>query len=265
MGNEAIGLLRERVDNLDQGHMPIVSFDADPRLLHFIVVMGAHTSTIMTDERGRPPILAADDADAIAASCRLLDSIARDQPSVVHGPLDRERQHWIGTGRHLTSPHEFPTLARSRLRLADDAIAPSTKPFGVGLYTSTPGPQGRGMWRTYLDVAQGSSLYPLPWATWEIQARDDASVVEITSARDWVEFVSAYARTSAGTIYPDWRAVARQLDGVHITIRAVLAIQGFSFTADAGITAPAYWDVESTLWLRWCFASVNLNDVAREG
>jgi len=265
VGNEAIGLLRQRVDNLDQGQMPVVSFEADPRLLHFIVVIGAQTNTMMTDERVQPPILTADDADAIAANCRLLDSIGRDQPGVVLGPLNRRRQHWISTGRHLTSSNEFPSLARSRFQLADNDIVPSTKPFGLGLYTSTPGLHGRGMWRTYLDVARGSSLHPLPWATWELQAGEDASVVEITSARDWVDFVTAYARARAGTVYPDWRAVASEFDGVHVTMRAVLAIQGFSFTTAGGLTAPAYWDVESTLWLRWCFVSVNLKEVTGEG
>jgi hypothetical protein len=46
-----------------------------------------------------------------------------------------------------------------------------------------------------------------------------------------------------------------------MTQRAVVASQGLYFASSAGIIAPPYWDVESTLWLRWSFTSTELIEV----
>jgi len=120
------------------------------------------------------------------------------------------------------------------------------------------------MWRTYLDLYHGSDLYPLPWFTWETKAAvGGAAVLEITTANDWAAFVAAYSRADAGMIYPDWVRVASDFAGIHMTLRAVAATQGFVFETGCGLTAPAFWDIESTLWLRWCFESVRLVDITR--
>jgi hypothetical protein len=39
-----------------------------------------------------------------------------------------------------------------------------------------------------------------------------------------------------------------------MSMRAIVSSQGFSFRVAHGLTAAGYWDVESTLWLNWCFA-----------
>jgi hypothetical protein len=65
-----------------------------------------------------------------------------------------------------------------------------------------------------------------------------------------------------GLLYPHWPHVAEDFAGVHLTIRAVVACQGFSFRAKRGITAPGYWDLEQTLWLRWAFVSKSLVDTS---
>jgi hypothetical protein len=44
-----------------------------------------------------------------------------------------------------------------------------------------------------------------------------------------------------------------------MTAAAVAATQGLCFREGDLITAPAYWDVESTLWLRWVFDGVTLS------
>jgi hypothetical protein len=88
-------------------------------------------------------------------------------------------------------------------------------------------------------------------------------MLEITCARDWASFVEAYSRVAAGMLLPDWSKVSQHHDGVHVTARAVVATQGFSFRTRRGVTAPAFWDVEQTLWLNWIFASTVLLDIAR--
>jgi hypothetical protein len=38
---------------------------------------------------------------------------------------------------------------------------------------------------------------------------------------------------------------------VHLSAGAIAAAQGFCFRFEGGVTAPLYWDVESTVWFRW--------------
>jgi hypothetical protein len=40
---------------------------------------------------------------------------------------------------------------------------------------------------------------------------------------------------------------------VHLSAGAIAAAQGFCFRLEGGVTVPLYWDVESTVWLRWVF------------
>lgn len=40
--------------------------------------------------------------------------------------------------------------------------------------------------------------------------------------------------------------------------RAVAAIQGYAFELDRGLLPPGYWDVESTLWLKWRLSEAKL-------
>jgi hypothetical protein len=96
---------------------------------------------------------------------------------------------------------------------------------------------------------------------WDLEAHADASVLEITSARAWVAFVETFATVDARLVYPDWRSAATRFDGVHLTLAAIAAAQGFSFPTSVGLTAPTYWDVESTLWLRWAFGRTRLSQV----
>ncbi len=122
------------------------------------------------------------------------------------------------------------------------------------------------MWREYLEEYQVSTLYPLPWHVWEMKvAGDDLNVAEIVSASTWVEFVEAHAlvvetHPLAGDdlVYPDWEKIAREFDAVHITVPTIVAAQGFYFHSQHGLIAPAFWDVETTFWLKWRFTDARL-------
>ena len=57
---------------------------------------------------------------------------------------------------------------------------------------------------------------------------------------------------------PDWRSLTSEYDAVHFTPAAVCAIDGVAIRSSAGIIRPMCWSVESTLWLHWCFDSVEL-------
>ncbi|MEW2578553.1 hypothetical protein [Streptomyces syringium] len=64
-----------------------------------------------------------------------------------------------------------------------------------------------------------------------------------------------------GSVFSDWRRVAQDYAGVHMTLRAIVATQGFRFPVEGGLAAAPYWDLESVLWLRWCFSGLRLVEI----
>jgi hypothetical protein len=249
MSDSAIRILLDRVVKLDSLPAPVGASPADPQLEHFVSVMSFYTNTEMATESDDGVVITPDHADDVTRACRLLKDIAQSEKGLVEGPLCRDRQRWIGTSA---------TLDRSSFVEAAVAAGhpPSTKPFGQGLYTATAARRGGSMWQMYLSPYYGSDLYPLPWHIWQLDPEEEAAVFEITSAQGWADFVVQYARLDGGIIYPDWNKVAQDFSGVHMTLRAIVATQGFQFVTERGVTAAPYWDIESTLWLRWCFVSV---------
>jgi hypothetical protein len=124
------------------------------------------------------------------------------------------------------------------------------------------------MWWSYLEMHRGSTLFPHPWRVWAVRAAPDAKVLEIASASEWVDFVSADASSTDGLLYPDWNAVAGHWHAIHMTVAAIAATQGIRFSLGRRVVAPPYWDVESTLWLRWVFTEISDEDgyqPSREG
>jgi hypothetical protein len=199
-------------------------------------------------------------ADAVAATSRLLTDIAECEPSLISGPLQRDCQHWTRTGRNTLAPESTPARPCAAKFIAPSAslnLKADVKPFDMGLYTSTATSAGCSSWRE-LFGPHGSMVYPWPWYTWELEIDKDVEVVEITSATKWVDFVCSYARTSDGGVYPDWVEVAREFDAVHITMPVIAAAQGFYFDTPQGVIPPAFWDVETTFWLRWCVSDARL-------
>lgn len=198
-------------------------------------------------------------ADAAVEQSALLARLADRVPELVVGPLATAAQFWVATGRPDHLPPREPVLDRDRLREPPPSGVPaSSKPFEVGLYTSTGTLSPFGMWHAYLETNRGSTLFPPPWDVWRVEPRTGVTVVEVSSARDWVDLVTRHPVRAHGMLYPDWHALARDVDGVHMTVRAIAATQGLGFRSGPDVVAPPYWDVESTLWLRWCFAAVRL-------
>lgn len=144
----------------------------------------------------------------------------------------------------------------------DPSSAPVVQPLGFGLWTSTANVAETSMWRAYLEPWRHMGGYPEPWHTWQLVVQKDVRVAEITSAKGWVELVSTYPRSGGEHIFPDWVKIAEKWDAVHVTAAAIVATQGFSFETGAGLIPPAFFDVESTVWLKWCFAGARLVDTA---
>ena len=265
----SLELLSRRVDELDE---PPVWWGAaeeqktwdDKRrvcawITHFTYVMSRQTDAFMDYEAGSGAMIDPAAADEITAGIRLLGDIAEYEPCLNVGQGQAHRQHWTRTARdslpsgETQAPREDAFITPS---FASDH-KPAVKPFDLGLYTSTVTSVGCSMWRVLLGP-DSSMMWPQPWHTWELTVERDVKVAEVVSATKWVEFVCAYARISYGHVYPDWMRIAREFDAIHITLPAIVAAQGFHFSTPRGVIPPAFWDVETMFWLKWCFSSARL-------
>jgi hypothetical protein len=256
--------LERRIAHLDAGLIEAgdparFPHPADGLTSHFIDVM-----QLVVDDGSAPARISPAQADALVRGCRLLMRSAEVMPQITHGPLDPRYQYWVATGKPAFLPESIRTLDRSRFTaISDTARSPRAKPSGAGLYTATGSARDHGMWRRYLEMNRGSSLHPLPWHTWQVHPCDDISVYELDSAAAWVGLVENHPIAHKGLVYPDWAAIAHEYDAVHVTLRAIAATQGMAFITEHGLSAAAYWDVESTLWLRWSFQSAQLIEAVK--
>lgn len=258
---DAVAELELRVAHLDAqlgdprtASRPLSGFE------DFIRVIGTITPSDAMANRISPSA-----ADAVVRKSALLSYLESVAAEVVAGPLRPDAQFWIGTGKPSTAPTPHRGLDR-RLFVeiaAGGEPTPSTKPFFLGLYTSTGLLATHGMWELYLDTTR-SSLFPPPWEIWMVRPVPGVDVLEIASATAWAALVSEHPLRHEGLLYPDWRSVSRTHDAVHVTLRAIAATQGVCLRAGNETLAPAYWDVESTLWLRWCFEGAELVGLAGE-
>lgn len=226
----------------------------NPDIARFVRILAATTPGNAGEGLTPVPARAADE---IMSSSMLLERLLRAVPEITVGPLLHAEQYWLSTGRHLRRGAAASALDRTYLvELSElDSILPSTKPFGIGLYTSTGIFGSFGMWWAYMQLHAGSTLFPPPWTIWSVEPVHDANVLEITTASEWVDFVLSHPDRMGGLLYPNWKSAEERWDGIHMTARAIAATQGIRLSADNNdAIAPHYWDVESTFWLRWRFA-----------
>jgi len=221
---------------------------AEDGLRCLLALMSSVTNTACPSAES-PAAVQPEVADGIFGKSRA-SRLLRDALDVCYAGSDGGEQHWVHVSRGAR-PRGHPT--EGQFRAPDLAVPtpPAVKPFDYGLYTSTPLAAGYGMWRMYLDPYYGSDLFPLPWYTWRLTFPATARVVTVDDAYGWVRLVASFPRVHDGWVYPDWAGIAACYDGVRLTFPAVVAAQGVSFLTLQGQTAPGFWDVESTYWLRW--------------
>ncbi|MBF4995358.1 hypothetical protein ITX31_14730 [Arthrobacter gandavensis] len=112
---------------------------------------------------------------------------------------------------------------------------------------------------------------PLPWTTartFPLRAAEGSRIYEIREARSWQDLVSAYplevtrsrgrswavssGNAEADTWFwaiPDWQAVARDYDGVHLSVAGYLRTAGSVLDAAGVKTMLAGWAPAETWWL----------------
>jgi hypothetical protein len=258
--------MRERIAELDETDSegrPL----AGSSVAHFINVMHGFYDFRMESADGQQAVIGSLEADRITGECRLLRDMSQEDPDLVTGPITLSRQHWLepevpisGRSAELRGPESsrFTAPADTAVPVHFESPYGLAKPSGLGLFTSTATWSEQGMWWHYIlpEIAVNPSGHRR--RVWRMQVEEGVRVLEVTNAAEWLEFVESYAQFEAGFVFPNWSSVARDYDGVHLTLRAIVAIDGFCFPATGGITAPPYWGLESTLWLRWCFTSSEL-------
>src|SRR5690606_33785827 len=77
-----------------------------------------------------------------------------------------------------------------------------------------------------------------------------------TGTPGWAPYHGAGSADGDDRLVPDWSAVARDWDGVHMSLGGVLAAEQVRVESPAGWTEHWGWHNEQTLWLRWCFTAV---------
>lgn len=243
--------LRQLDKSIDSGESPYL----DSLCRSFVTEM----STVSF--RGTPndvtPILDPVEADSLVGGSEFMSLLRRyaDLLDLSSG-TERARQRWTKTGRP-------PWLSRAPVNLNRDGfeaisgVSPGGMAGRGGLYTSTATSEFPGMWRLFLELNAHRALWPRPWSTWTVVPQHDARIRHISRAVDWCDLLEEHHQVQEdGYLGPDWQAVARRHDAVHFTPDAICAVEGYRLTCPSGLSAPVYWDVECTLWLRWVFDSV---------
>jgi hypothetical protein len=132
------------------------------------------------------------------------------------------------------------------------------KPAG-GLFTSTLIGSSSS---ARVTIALGTSdfadaFHAAPMACWRLGVAPGARIFEVDGPQAWHDLCARYSVESLdGRIVPEWSLVARDFDGVHLTLGGLLTAEQVRFASAADWSQHDGWDFEQTLWLRWCFTSV---------
>ncbi len=195
---------------------------------------------------------------------------------------------WVDQSRTRAAPPQLGGTAGRLERwrddtLADEASAALERPEDPtasysGCWWSTPAlaelvTTSRRLGRlpaVQLDLVEDS----MGWERARVASVDPAAgarVLEVAAPSDWADLVTRYPldvdrsrrhdwyRTTGGTgpwQIPDWLAVSRDHDAVHLTVAGYLATAGRALPTERGWTVLAGFDPDLTFWLTDSLTSV---------
>lgn len=203
----------------------------------------------------------------------LAEAISRRFADVLVGPSPVEcQEHWLG------EPHPAVPIQPG---LADFSQVYANGEFTWSGFWTVSSPPAE----IHDDLVAAWELDPGPISRWRLRVRPDARVWRIDRPSDWVGLVErfpmaaarphdgwelpgpnqyagdvAYLASLTGQhavrttlerhLLPDWTAVAREYDGVHLSWAGFITAEGFvSDLPGRGGTMLRYWGSERTLWL----------------
>lgn len=186
-------------------------------------------------------------------------------------PLDRARQALVRDDTPPPPPARQTLASRMlarvfrRVRRTPSRAAASRSNTWWEDYAQRP-----TAWRVTSTLSDGFSCLDTvvargvgDWPQAELQRRfaaeidPSARVCEINGPADWHALCVAFPSVNedpnspagAGSLSPDWRRVASQWDGVHLTFLGLLTAPFVRHTTAAGTTMLWSWDTEGTIWL----------------
>lgn len=190
-------------------------------------------------------------------------------------PGDYHPQFSDGHAAAMLSDVERAT-ADDELRMASDRDLPAgtgvcgawwTHPF-PGVYSTTRRVASLG---ALLLAGQEDGFGDTEALLWPLGVDDGARIYEVDGAAAWQRLVSTYPREATATYrhtwawtgwdgqwrVPDWRAVARDWDAVHLTVAGYLATAGRALPAGTARTLLAGWNPDETYWLADVISALN--------
>lgn len=191
----------------------------------------------------------------------VLGQLAEWLPSRMPGwwdDLDRRNQVWVAKSR---------AAPERRLFEVDLATMHSGAPKPKrALWTSTRTTPSITPWLDHGENQAAGEVHP-----WAVEAPPDARVAEIHSPANWAALVRQHPCASPGVIFtgakhppasayrldPDWASAARDWDAVHLSVGGWLTAHDVPYEAQGVMTELRGWDMESTVWFRWCFSSAS--------
>ncbi len=207
-------------------------------------------------------------------------------------PLDRSAQLWISEDGNPPDPRKLLTPTSAPTSWERYAQRINNYPLGragVGFLTSTAANPSSSLLagRVYEAIE-----WPLeqPVQQFRLAVSSAARVFEVDGPDAWHRLCVAYQATreerppipsvghwgwsahpGAGPplgdndrLVPDWSAVARDWDAVHVSLGGLLTSEQVRVDTSAGWTELWGWGAEQTLWLRWCFSLVERLPVLSE-
>lgn len=208
-------------------------------------------------------------------------------------PVDRSAQRWVGAdgaalprGNGLTEAvrlvmeEEEKDEERERSRAVRSprwplrrttrrSVAWWSAPLGGTVFTTT-GPIDRLPALELGCVADSAGEEQLE--VWAVEIGAQARIREIGGPEDWSRLVSEFPRDVTGSrqydwnswtgeagpwVLPDWTAVARDWDGVHLSVAGFLTASVLPVAAGNAATLLAGWEPDRTLWLNDAFTKVD--------
>jgi hypothetical protein len=167
---------------------------------------------------------------------------------------------WMSTGRIIRTALSVTYFHPPQS--TDELLA--GKPSGAGLFTSVGLNGMPSAWLLYLLANE--AIFVSPWFASGLTCSPGTRRLLIDSASDWCRFVASHGRRSVGgLLVPDWAMAAESFDAVTLSPKAVASIDGFQFVWGEQRVAASTWSVESTIWLRWMFDSVESIELSLSG
>ncbi len=120
------------------------------------------------------------------------------------------------------------------------------KPREGGLWTSTYDPDYGSAW---VDWCKSRGVVDFPQQCYLLRPSADARVYAVASLHDLEALLNSY-RIRSLKAYPDFEAMSKDFDGMHLTVEGERATR-LSEPHDL-----CGWSCESTLWFRWAFSEV---------